>query len=58
VLEAAGGAFTHADGRPLTYNSGDVRQAGCLIASHGPAHAELCERAAAAMAAIDPGFAV
>jgi 3'(2'), 5'-bisphosphate nucleotidase len=58
VLRAAGGAFTHADGRPLTYNTGDVRQAGCLIASHGLAHAELCERAAAAMAQIDPGFAV
>ena len=58
VLRAAGGAFTHADGRPLAYNSGDVRQAGCLIASHGPAHAELCQRAAAAMAQIDPGFAV
>lgn len=58
VLVAAGGAFSHADGRPLTYNSGDVRQAGCLIASHGPAHADLCRRAAAAMALIDPGFPV
>ncbi len=58
VLVAAGGAFSHADGRPLTYNSGDVRQAGCLIASHGPAHAELCRRSAAAMAVIDPGFEV
>ncbi|MDM7954483.1 3'(2'),5'-bisphosphate nucleotidase CysQ [Cyanobium gracile] len=58
VLRAAGGGFDHADGRPLLYNTGDVRQAGCLIASHGPAHAELCSRAAAAMAVIDPGFAV
>jgi 3'(2'), 5'-bisphosphate nucleotidase len=58
VLQAAGGAFTHADGRPLTYNTGDVRQAGCLIASHGPAHGELCRIAAAAMAVIDPGFVV
>ncbi|PSB37808.1 3'(2'),5'-bisphosphate nucleotidase CysQ [Aphanothece cf. minutissima CCALA 015] len=58
VLVAAGGAFSHADGRPLTYNSGDVHQAGCLIASHGPAHADLCRRAAAAMALIDPGFPV
>jgi len=58
VLRAAGGCFSHADGRPLTYNDGDVRQAGCLIASHGPSHRLLCERAAAAMAAIDPGFAV
>ncbi len=58
VLRAAGGAFSHADGRPLTYNTGDVRQAGCLIASHGPAHAVLCERARAALDAIDPGFEV
>lgn len=58
VLRAAGGAFSHADGRPLAYNDGDIRQAGCLIASHGPAHQELCSRAAAAMAEIDPGFAV
>jgi 3'(2'), 5'-bisphosphate nucleotidase len=58
VLLAAGGAFSHADGRPLLYNSGDVRQAGCLIASHGRAHRELCRRALAAMAEIDPGFPV
>jgi 3'(2'), 5'-bisphosphate nucleotidase len=58
VLQAAGGAFTHADGRPLTYNTGDVRQAGCLIASHGSAHGELCRIAAEAMAVIDPGFVV
>ncbi|MFM7634083.1 MAG: 3'(2'),5'-bisphosphate nucleotidase CysQ [Cyanobacteriota bacterium] len=58
VLQAAGGAFSHADGRALTYNTGDVRQAGCLIASHGPSHAELCRIAAAAMATIDPGFAL
>ena len=58
VLQAAGGAFTHADGRALTYNTGDVRQAGCLIASHGPAHSELCRIASDAMAGIDPGFAV
>ena len=58
VLMAAGGCFTHADGRQLAYNSGDVRQAGCLIASHGLAHAQLCEAAARAMQEIDPGFQV
>jgi 3'(2'), 5'-bisphosphate nucleotidase len=58
VLRAAGGAFSHADGRALRYNDGDIRQAGCLIASHGASHRELCERAAAAMATIDPGFQV
>jgi 3'(2'), 5'-bisphosphate nucleotidase len=58
VLRAAGGAFSHADGRALAYNTGDIRQAGCLIASHGPSHRELCDRTAAAMAVIDPDFAV
>jgi 3'(2'), 5'-bisphosphate nucleotidase len=58
VLRAAGGAFCHADGRPLTYNTGDIRQAGCLIASHGLAHAELSARTAAALVTIDPGFLV
>lgn len=56
VLRAAGGAFCHADGQPLRYNTGDARQAGCLIASHGRLHHQLCELAAAAMAGIDPGF--
>ena len=58
VLLAAGGRFTHADLTDLTYNTGDVRQAGCLIASHGKAHVALGERATRAMAEIDPGFAV
>lgn len=57
VLRAAGGSFSHADGRALSYNDGDVRQAGCLIASHGISHAALCGRAAETMARIDPGFA-
>ena len=58
VLLAAGGRFTHADLGDLTYNTGDVRQAGCLIASHGEAHVALGERATRAMAEIDPGFQV
>ncbi|KEF40689.1 MAG: ammonium transporter [Cyanobium sp. CACIAM 14] len=58
VLLAAGGGFGHADGRPLLYNTGDVHQAGCLIASNGRRHADLCERARGAMARIDPGFRV
>ena len=58
VLLAAGGRFTHADQGDLTYNSGDVHQAGCLIASHVKAHAELGERATRAMAELDPDFQV
>ena len=56
VLRAAGGAFSHADGQSLSYNKGDGLQAGCLVASHGPKHAELCQKAAAAMGRIDPTF--
>ena len=58
VLLAAGGCFTHVDARPLTYNSGDVRQQGCLIASHGYIHAELCNKVFAEILAIDPNFRV
>ena len=56
ILLAAGGRFTHADGRQLRYNSGDIRQAGCLVASHGICHSMLLEVTTSAMAAIDPGF--
>ncbi len=49
VLRAAGGAFSHADGSPLTYNSGTWLQAGCLVASHGRVHGELCRRAQVAL---------
>jgi len=56
VLRAAGGCFRHGDGRPLTYGSGDLRQRGCLIASHGPCQEQLEARARTALAAIDPGF--
>jgi len=56
VLRAAGGAFSHADGQGLSYNNGDGLQAGCLVASHGPNHDELCQKAAAAMGRIDPTF--
>ncbi len=58
VLKAAGGMFTHADGRPLQYNTGDVRQKGCLIASNGKNHLELCEKALQQINIIDPGFKV
>ena len=58
VLRAAGGGFSHADGKALAYNSSSFLQAGCLIASHGHSHQLLCERAAKAMASIDPGFQI
>ncbi len=54
VLTAAGGSFTHADGKPLKYNTGDLNQSGCLIASTGVNHSALCERAMSIMKEIDP----
>ena len=43
VIEAAGGLFTHADGRSLSYENSDYSQRGCLIASHGKSHKKICE---------------
>lgn len=45
LLTEAGGQFTHADGSPLRYNTGDVSQWGCLIASNGSGHDALCQEA-------------
>ncbi len=56
VLMAAGGEFTHADNKSLLYNTGDIRQSGCLIASHGLCHGELCEAAAKIMNSLEPDF--
>ena len=45
ILTEAGGRFTHADGTPLMYNQGDVTQWGCIIASNGHCHEDLCDQA-------------
>ncbi len=58
VLSAAGGMFTHADGIPLKYNTGDIRQAGCLVASHGFLHPEICQKVLKEINFIDPTFLV
>ncbi|XWK89814.1 MAG: inositol monophosphatase family protein [Phormidium sp.] len=44
ILTEAGGKFTYLDGSPLNYNRGDVNQWGCLIASNGQCHEELCNQ--------------
>ncbi len=58
LIRAAGGEFTHANGRPMLYNTGDLRQEGCLIASHGLNHDLLCRKTSQTMKLIDPGFLV
>nr|WP_320677732.1 3'(2'),5'-bisphosphate nucleotidase CysQ [Prochlorococcus sp. MIT 1300] len=58
LLRAAGGAFTHVDLAPLEYNTGDVRQSGCLLASHGLNHTEICQLILREIQLIDPDFSV
>ncbi|HAC64299.1 MAG TPA: 3'(2'),5'-bisphosphate nucleotidase CysQ [Cyanothece sp. UBA12306] len=53
ILTEAGGKFTHFDGTPLTYNKGDVRQWGGLMASNGHCHQLLCQQATELLAQID-----
>ncbi|NEQ24918.1 MAG: 3'(2'),5'-bisphosphate nucleotidase CysQ [Microcoleus sp. SIO2G3] len=53
ILTEAGGQFTHFNGNPLRYNTGDVNQWGGLIASNGHCHAELCNAAGKILAQID-----
>jgi 3'(2'), 5'-bisphosphate nucleotidase len=42
ILTEAGGLFTNAQGQALLYNRDDVSQWGCLIASSGQWHPEIC----------------
>ncbi|HEY9626885.1 MAG TPA: inositol monophosphatase family protein [Coleofasciculaceae cyanobacterium] len=53
ILTEAGGCFSHADGSPLRYNQGDVSQWGCLVASHGVCHDQLCTTIAQILAEVD-----
>jgi 3'(2'), 5'-bisphosphate nucleotidase len=43
ILTEAGGTFTNAWDQDLRYNQADVSQWGCLVASSGQWHQELCE---------------
>jgi 3'(2'), 5'-bisphosphate nucleotidase len=43
ILTEAGGAFTNSRGQELSYNQADVSQWGCLVASSGQWHQELCD---------------
>ena len=58
VLIASGGCFTHANKQRLIYKKGDFLQSGCIIASNGNNHSELCDKSLKVMSEIDPGFLV
>ncbi|MEA5593775.1 3'(2'),5'-bisphosphate nucleotidase CysQ [Rivularia sp. UHCC 0363] len=45
ILTEAGGKYTHFDGTPLEYNTGDISQWGGLLASNGQCHEMLCQQA-------------
>ncbi len=53
ILTEAGGKFTHFDGKPLQYNTGDVNQWGGLLASNGQCHEELCQEAERSLVEFD-----
>ncbi len=45
LIEASGGAISHADGMNLIYQNPTYSQSGCLIASHGKSHEKICQKA-------------
>jgi len=53
ILTEAGGKFTHFDGTPLQYNTGDINQWGGLLASNGQWHEMLCREAERILAQVD-----
>ena len=58
LIEAAGGMFTHADGTNLTYQKNNLSQSGCLIASHGKSHQNICQKAMEFFSSEEPKFNV
>ncbi|MEM8831471.1 MAG: inositol monophosphatase family protein [Cyanobacteria bacterium P01_G01_bin.19] len=55
ILTEAGGKFTYVNGDPVFYNQGDVKRWGCIVATNGHCHEELCAKATAMLAEIDRG---
>ena len=58
LIEAAGGMFSHADGENLIYQEINYSQSGCLIASHGKSHQEICQKAMEFFSLEEPKYSV
>ena len=58
LLLAAGGSFTHANGRRLSYKEKDFSQRGCLIASHGLNHENFCKSINSQIEIISPSLLI
>ena len=53
ILTEAGGKFTYIDGKPVFYNQGDVKRWGCIVATNGHCHEEICDKATKMLEEID-----
>jgi len=58
LIQAAGGKFTHADGTNLIYKETKYSQSGCLIASHGKSHQNICKKTMDFFSLEEPGYLV
>ncbi|WP_413678347.1 3'(2'),5'-bisphosphate nucleotidase CysQ family protein [Prochlorococcus sp. MIT 0916] len=58
LIEAAGGMFSHADGKDLIYQKTNFSQSGCLIASHGKSHQKICHKAMEFFSLEEPNYKV
>ena len=58
LIEAAGGMFSHADGKNLVYQETNYSQSGCLIASHGKSHQKICQKAMKFFSLEEPNYLV
>lgn len=53
ILTEAGGKFTYVNGEPVFYNQGDVKRWGCIVATNGKCHEDLCAQAITILDKID-----
>ncbi len=53
ILTEAGGKFSYVNGESVFYNQGDVKKWGCIVATNGHCHEELCQKSAQIIDEID-----
>tara|TARA_B100000700_G_scaffold324577_1_gene431080 strand:- start:71 stop:985 length:915 start_codon:yes stop_codon:yes gene_type:complete len=58
LIQAAGGCFSHADEANLIYKNPGYSQSGCLIASHGKSHKQICKKAIEFFSSKTPDYIV
>ncbi len=53
ILTEAGGKFSYVNGEKVFYNQGDVKKWGCIVATNGHCHEELCQKSVQIIDEID-----